>query len=254
MDEHRLLDRTLGDRVGDDAWIDTLASTIFRGERGDAAGAVAEALAEGYSPEAVGEALSIAANRLVLHDPGRLERFASAEKPAGCVHGDSVGVHASDAANAWRHISRVGGPRNRVSALIVGAFHTAGQRSVVSDELYPFHERMEEVADAEPGSLLAMAEDAIVTNDQALASATLARYGHLKQPLRPALDLMLRYAVSEDGALHAEKYFHTVADEFHHTRPAYRWNQIVALARVTASEHGFPAPGYQQATELLGLG
>jgi len=31
------------------------------------------------------------------------------------------------------------------------------------------------------------------------------------------------YAVSEDGALHAEKYFYTVWDDFHATRPSARW-------------------------------
>ena len=63
----------------------------------------------------------------------------------------------------------------------------------------------------------------------------------------------LRYAVSEDGAFHAEKYYHTVTEEYAATRPACRWRQVVALARVTASEYGFPAPGYQQACELLRL-
>jgi hypothetical protein len=62
---------------------------------------------------------------------------------------------------------------------------------------------------------------------------------------------LLRYAVSEDGALHAEKYYRTVSEEFASTRPAYRWRQLVALARVTASEYGRPAPGIAQAKELL---
>ena len=64
-------------------------------------------------------------------------------------------------------------------------------------------------------------------------------------------DLLLRYAVSEDGALHAEKYYRTVAEEFAATRPAFRWRQLVALARVTASEYGRPAPGYAESCELL---
>ena len=37
---------------------------------------------------------------------------------------------------------------------------------------------------------------------------------------RPVFDLMLRYAISEDGALHAEKYYQTVSEEFALTRPA----------------------------------
>ena len=64
-------------------------------------------------------------------------------------------------------------------------------------------------------------------------------------------DLMLRYAVSEDGALHAEKYYRTASDEFAATREAFRWRQLVALARVTTSEFGRPAPGMAEAREWL---
>jgi hypothetical protein len=77
------------------------------------------------------------------------------------------------------------------------------------------------------------------------------RYGELGHPSRAVFDLLLRYAVSEDGALHAEKYYRTVTEEFAAARPAFRWRQLVALARVTASEYGFPAPGYAEACRLL---
>ena len=77
------------------------------------------------------------------------------------------------------------------------------------------------------------------------------RYGELGHPARPAFDLLLRYAVSEDGALHAEKYYRTVTEEFAAARPAFRWRQLAALARVTASEYGYPAPGYAEACRLL---
>jgi len=68
---------------------------------------------------------------------------------------------------------------------------------------------------------------------------------------RPVFELLLRYGVSEDGALHAEKYYHTASEEFARTRPAFRWRQAIALARVTASEYGRPAPGYEEACGLL---
>ena len=42
----------------------------------------------------------------------------------GSVHGNSVGVHASDAANAWRNIARVTNARNTFASLIVAAFQT----------------------------------------------------------------------------------------------------------------------------------
>ena len=77
------------------------------------------------------------------------------------------------------------------------------------------------------------------------------RYGELGHPARPVFDLLLRYAVSEDGALHAEKYYRTVTEEFAATRPAFRWRHLAGLARVTASEYGYPAPGYAEGRRLL---
>jgi hypothetical protein len=34
-------------------------------------------------------------------------------------------------------------------------------------------------------------------------------------------------------------------------RPAFRWRQLAALARVTTSEYGTTAPGYDEARQLL---
>ena len=97
--------------------------------------------------------------------------------------------------------------------------------------------------------------------EQALAAAAIHRYGELGGSPRAVFDLLLKFATSEDGALHAEKYYRTVTEEFAATRPAFRWRQLVALARVTASAYGMHsrdkrggrAPGYEQARELLGL-
>ena len=63
-----------------------LSHTIYASDRQQAAEAVAQALAEGFSPEAVGEAISLAANQLVLHDPGRKKeerRQADRQRPRG---------------------------------------------------------------------------------------------------------------------------------------------------------------------------
>jgi hypothetical protein len=253
LDEHRLLGKPLGNRAAEDGWVEQHARTVFSGTQDQAAAATAAALAEGIDPEHVGEAISLAANLLVLHDPGRLEKYSTPLKPPGCVHGDSVGVHASDAANAWRNIARVANPRNRVASLIVAAYHTAGQAMHVGNDPYPYAKLLPEITAQDGPALLVQAEDAIKSNDQARASAVVHRYGELNLPPREVFDLLLKYAVSEDGALHAEKYYRTVSEEFASTRPAFRSRQLVALARVTASEHGFPAPGIEQARELLGV-
>jgi len=63
--------------------------------------------------------------------------------------------------------------------------------------------------------------------------------------------MLLKFAISEDGSLHAEKYYRTVSEEFTNTRATFRWRQLVALARVTASEYGRPAPGYAESRALL---
>ena len=109
--------------------------------------------------------------------------------------------------------------------------------------------------------LLAETEDAIRHNDQPRAAAAIQIYGDRGYAVEPVFDLMLKYAVSEDGRLHGEKYFHTVREEYRTIRPAFRWRQIVALARVTASEygydrndkHGVRAAGYEDACKLLGV-
>ena len=99
--------------------------------------------------------------------------------------------------------------------------------------------------------LLAQLDEAIRGNLQARAAAIGHRYGQLGHADRPVFDLMLKYAVSEDGSLHAEKYYRTASDEFSNTRPAMRWRQVAALARVTASEFGRPAAGMTEAREML---
>ena len=159
--------------------------------------------------------------------------------------------HASDAANAWRNIARVGDARTRVASLIVGAYHTAGQMERVAAKPFVDEEQLKRVTASDSAPLLFQTEEAIKANDQARACAIINRYGELRLPSRPVFDLMLKYAVSEDGALHAEKYYRTVSEEFAATRPAFQWRQLAALARVTASEHGYPAPGYEEACHLL---
>jgi hypothetical protein len=247
LDQYKLLGKPLGKREPEDAWVDRMCQTILTASPAKAADAVAAALAEGMAPESVGEAIALAANQLLLCQPG------------GRTHGDSDGLHASDAANAWRNIARVSNHRNTVASLIVGAYHTAGQFNGFNKQPYPGPQHVEKVKGDGGEALLREAEEAIRANNQIHACAVIHRYGQLGLPARPVFDLMLRYAISEDGRLHAEKYYRTVTEEFATTRPAFRWRQLTALARVTASAYGFTrddrpghrAPGYEEACRLL---
>ncbi len=252
LEQYKLLGKTPGNRKAEDAWVDRLAMTIYGGTPSEAAEAAAAALAEGIAPEVVGEAISLASNRLVLCDTGRTK--GSPEKPVGSVHGNSIGVHASDATNAWRNIARATDARNTFASLIVAAYqttvrpeHDGGLRA----EPLPLPEHLEKITTKDAEGLLKDAEAAIKANDQMAAAALVHRYGELKLPERPVFDLLLRFACSEDGSLHAEKYYRTACEEFATTRPAFRWRQLAALARVTASEYGHSSPGYQEAIRLL---
>jgi hypothetical protein len=251
LDQYKLVGRPVGKRKAENAWVERLAETVCFSDNDRAAAAVAAALAENMLPEDVGEAIALAANRLVLGDPGRSKEEDDEGKPEGSVHGNSAGVHASDAANAWRNIARVSDARNTIAGLIVAAYYTGGQSGSMLKQPHPLPDQLEKIKVKDAGTLLRDAEAAIKEKNQARAAARVHRYGELGYPSRAVFDLLLRYAVSEDGALHAEKYYRTVTEEFATTRPAFRWRQLVALARVTASEYGFPAPGYAEACKLL---
>ncbi|MDP1563642.1 MAG: hypothetical protein Q8M16_19860 [Pirellulaceae bacterium] len=255
LDQYKLVGKELGRRDPGDSVVETLAETIYQSSREVAAEATAAALAEGIDPEVVGEAISLASNLYVLRQGSDKWR----------THGDSAGVHSSDATNAWRNMARTTDARHAIAGLVVAAYHAGIQEPPFQTPPYPTDEHRAQITADDCTKLLAETEDAIRSNDQGRATAAIAIYGErVGQDARaaePVLALMRKYAVSEDGRLHGEKYYHTVVEEFHSTRPAFRWRHIVGLARVTASaygynrtdQHGFRAAGYEEACELLGV-
>ena len=225
-----------------------MAEFVYKNNEFKASDAVAAAIADGISPTAIAEAISLAANSLVLRQGADRWR----------THGDSPGVHGSDAANAWRHMIPMANHMNAVGGLICSAFHTARYQPFMNDP-YPTEAHRLKVKVQSGKELLGLAEECIRSNDQAVAAAAIQVYGDRGYDVRPVFDLMLKYAISEDGRLHAEKYYHTVVDEYNFMRKPFKWRQLVALARVTASAYGYDrfdnkghrAPGYEQACKLL---
>jgi hypothetical protein len=251
LDQYKLAGKSLGKRDPGDTFVDELSETIYQGPRDQAAEAVAAALAEGIDPEVVGEAISLASNLYVLRQGADKWR----------THGDSAGVHSSDATNAWRNMARLADPQHAISGLIVAAFHAGIQSSPFQTPAYPTDEHRDLVKVSGATKLLAVAEDAIRHNDQGRATAAIQVYGEQGHAVEAVFALMLKYAVSEDGRLHGEKYYHTVREEYRTTHAAFRWRQVVGLARVTTSaygynredEKGFRAAGYTEACTLLGV-
>lgn len=254
FDQYRLEDISVGTRRADDARVEQLSQSIDKSSPEDAATAVAEAIAAGMDPRDIGEAISLSASLLVLRDGGRLPQWEDRLKLAGSVHGDSVGVHASDAANAWRQLAMVSQRRNQFACLIVGAWQVARDRlaspNLLSDPL-PVPIQGQRIDGADAASLLAQLDEAIQNRLQGQATAVVAKYCQQLLPVNELFARLVRYAVSEDGALHAEKYFHTVWTDYHATRPSLQCRHLIALARVTASEYGRPAAGQEEARALL---
>jgi len=255
LDDHKLLGMKPGMKSADDAWVEKFANTLFAASGSQAAGAVAAALAEGISADAVGEALSLAANQLVLRDEGRPKEWTDTNKPVGSIHGDSVGVHACDTIHAWRNLSRAGDRRTQVTSLILAGYEVARDRShreFLKWDAYPRADAREAVKGVAADSLMKELDAAIRDKDQKRAAALTARIGaDNPDAAKDVFSLFRTYAISEDGALHAEKYYATVSDEFAAARAAFKWRQLVALARVTASAYGYPAPGFKEACELI---
>lgn len=155
-------------------------------------------------------------------------------------------------------MARVSNTRNCFASLILGAYQVAVDRTGRGGDFtnwkpLPLTEHLASIKASEPDELLRAMEEAIRANLQARVTALVHRYGELKHPARPVFDLMLRYAISEDGALHAEKFYRTSLEEFNATRATFRWRYLTALGRVTASEFGKPAAGVAEARTLLKL-
>lgn len=257
LEQHGLLGMQGGVKAVDDSWVDSMCETLLRATDEQAADAVAAALAEGIAPQAVGEAIALAANQLMLRDGGRTARQVQPGKPLGSVHGDSIGIHASDSAHAWRHIAEVSDTHNRLASLILAGYQVARDRVERGGSFgewtpRPAAEELAKVVADDPLDLLTALDGAIRSNDQDGACAAAQRYHDLGHPARAAFDLLLEHATLADGALHAEKYYWTTSSEFVAARPAFRSRHLVALARVCASQFGTPAPGVAEARELLG--
>ena len=258
FDQHHLDEPSQVRGIADDAWVDAACQTLMTLKPADSAGQVAEWLAAGMDRTAICDALALAANQLVLRDEGRPREWTQPHKPVGSVHGDSIGVHACDSANAWRHVALSASHRNSTASLILAGWHLGmdyheSGRSFQNWEPRPVELVLRGVTMTDPQELLRELDGVIREKDQERACAVVQRYCDLGHPHRGVLDLLLQYAISEDGALHAEKYYRTTTDELARARPQHQSRQLVALARVTASEYGTPAPGYDEACGLLDL-
>lgn len=254
LDQFKLVEKGLGQKRPDDNWVLELSEFIFKSNGVQSMEAVAGALGDGIDPHVIGEALSLAANQLVLTQ-------GQNKNGTWRAHGATPGVHASDAVNAWRNMIKVMNERNVAASLLVSGYHVGSSKAYRQIAAMPHLEHLEQIKVRGQDELLSEVAEAVQQNDQGRAAAAVQLYGEQGYPTGPLFGQLLSFAISEDGRLHAEKYYHTVREEFATTRPAFRWRQLAALARVTASSYGFDvndqpghrAPGYLAACRELKL-
>ena len=206
LDAHGLADGDLGERDPGAEQISRLANVLTDSSREDGAAAAATSLAQGFDPRSVGEALSLASTRLLLRHPGR--RDMAKGRPIGSVHGAGTGVHASDSALAWREIAASVQGVQRATALLTGAFHTAGQGHHVNKHIYPFAEQGEAISRIAETRLGGALNEAVRGGHQTRAGAIAARMNELDRD-EQAFEILRPIAVAQDGALHSAKQQHT---------------------------------------------
>ena len=181
LDQYKLLGTKPGTKSADDAWVAKFSETIFSSSATAAGDAVAAALAEGMSADAIGEAISLAANQLLLRDNGRPKEWTQPNKPVGSVHGDSIGVHACDTVHAWRNLAAAGDRRTQVTSLILAGYQVARDRGNRAEFLkwdpYPRADAQEKVKSVAADALMKELDAAIRDKDQARTAALTARIG-----------------------------------------------------------------------------
>ncbi len=233
----KLLSKSLGTRNADDAWVAELSKVVYGAPRERAADAVAAALPKGCRRVdrrgAVARGQHVGAAR-----PGSAAGPVDGDKLAGSCHEIRWACMPPTRPTRGGTIARASNQRNVAASLIVGAFHTAGQNPRPDGRGLPAGGATVPGHRDQPRAAARELDTAIQAKDQTRACAIATRYAASGGAPRPIFDRLLRYATSDDGALHAEKYYRTVSEEFTQIRPAFRWRQVAALARVTASEYG----------------
>lgn len=232
--------------------IEAWANQLVRNSRAEGARMVGEALAQGVSEDAMGEAISLAGAELILRDPGRSRSEASKEKPEGSVHGASTGVHASDSALAWRGLATLGDWPTRAATWVTAAFHVAGQGDGHREACPGLAEARESLSKEPVAHDRTRLAEAIRAGEQARAVALAERMSAEPGSEGDLFGTLASASLEADGALHAEKIDETTTSAYRRARPEHRARFPMALARVCASEAGFEAPGLADARERLG--
>jgi len=202
------------------------------------------------------EAIAVAGKTSsVLRDSGRRANQTSKGKPVGSVTGIRSAFTPGFESSAWR-TCLVSNQRNSRRACIMAAYQCERPARRVARILRtgsrtPWPEHFEKLKGdfAEALCRRRTARSARTTRRGLCGRRPVCR---ARPAARPLFDLMLQYAISEDGSLHAEKFYRTGERRIRGDASGLPLATALALARVTASEFGQPCPGYAEAKGCWG--
>ncbi|HVC53006.1 MAG TPA: hypothetical protein VND87_13375 [Stellaceae bacterium] len=259
--EHKLLQRVLRQRSGDDetAALGALGEAIGRVDVfADIPRLIAKALADGLSLEGAGEALSIGAASLFLRSLG----------------GNPMDVHLHTTVNIRRYLIALDGISLRNKLLLLLTWHTGPEIRSTAGRMQPAPQpdmatvnRMParsqpELLDAIKHSIynqpptdwsqvtnLGMMEAVPEVRDVVNLATQYMKSGYDPQ----ALTAMLAEIVCHDNftEMHAFKHHQSIVEEYNATRQPWRWMHLVCGAQAAAISFGKNMAVYEEYLDLL---
>jgi hypothetical protein len=261
IEEHKLMDRVLRQRTGDD-------ETAAVGRVGEAIGActnyteipklLAQALADGLSMEGAGEALSIGAAGLFLRS----------------LTGNPMDVHLHTSANLRRYLLNLDGLSKKNKLLALLFWHTGPE---VKSTQY----RMEPTPQPDMAAVAALPhrsqEDLLDAITHSIYTqpptdwSTVTNLGKMRAvpEVKETVNLAQQYVqLGYDGEafikrlgeivchdsfteMHAFKHHQAIVEEFYNTREPWRWMHLVSGAQAAAISFGKNMEVYEGALDLL---
>ena len=261
LDEYKLLDRPLRAHTGADETpaIGVLGEAIERCDTyAEIPKMLARALADGLSLEGTGEALSIGAAGLFMRS----------------LTGNPMDVHLHTGVNLRRYLLKLDGLslQNKLRALLM--WHTGPEVRSTQTRMEPPPQPRPEAVAALPyrtqGDLLEAIAESVHTQPPTDWS-TVTNLGRMRAvpEVKDTVNLAQQYAnLGYDAATfitrlaeiachdnftetHAFKHHQATVEEFHATRPPWRWRHLVSAAQAAAISYGKNMELYEEAIELL---
>jgi hypothetical protein len=261
LDEYKLLERPLRARTGADETpaIGVLGEAIERCDTyAEIPKMLARALADGLSLEGTGEALSIGAAGLFMRS----------------LTGNPMDVHLHTGVNLRRYLLKLDGLslQNKLRALLM--WHTGPEVRSTQTRMEPPPQPSPEAVAALPyrtqSDLLEAIAESVHTQPPTDWSKV-TNLGRMRAvpEVKDTVNLAQQYAnLGYDAATfitrlaeiachdnftetHAFKHHQATVEEFHATRPPWRWRHLVSAAQAAAISYGKNMELYEEAIELL---